>query len=148
MTQSCSSGYFWNGATCSRINSGNSGSSIIISITSGSANSYPVCVKGNYFHPPSGMCLRGSASMSSQSCNRNQIWNGVGCSDLGQSNTCSAGYYYDGSSCRSVNCSLVNICVGNQYWNGRSCQAVSSSASQGCSSGYYYKPYKCCLGNF
>lgn len=145
-TRSCGSGSFWNGNACSSINP--SGSFIItINIGGGTTSRYPVCASGCYFHPPSGMCIRGTRTTAS-SCRQNQVWNGVGCSDVGNSNSCSAGNYYSGSGCQSVNSVLLTLCGSNQFWNGRSCTPLVGSGSQNCQGGYYFKPYKCCLNNY
>lgn len=94
------------------------------------------------------MCIRGARSTVS-TCGNSQLWNGVGCSNVGNSNSCNAGNYYDGSSCKSVGSFLVTICAGNQFWNGRSCTPIvgNGNGNQSCQAGYYFKPYKCCLNN-
>ena len=130
---------------------GTSTSSTISSWNMGSVSTgyqYPVCLNGNYFHPPSSRCLRGTTSVTSSSCGSSQIWNGVGCSDIGMSNTCNAGNYYDGSRCRQVNSPLVNLCSTAQYFNGNSCSQLVGSGNQRCNNGFYFKPYKCCLVSY
>ena len=131
---SCPSGYFWNGGVCSSLN------------TQGS--SYPLCLPGWYYHPPSCMCVQGVITRVQSSCGSSQIWNGVGCSDAGMEKLCPAGSYFSGVSCRTVNSIMITLCSANQFWNGQSCSALIGSGRESCSQGYYFKPYKSCLENF